>query len=125
MPIVDIEVLEDADNPASLDARLQTLADRLGELFASDTAGTWIRLRYLARTQYAENDVAVGADVRPTFVTILKARLPQADALRAEAKQVAMTVGAVLDRPHANVHVLYAPAGEGRIAFGGELLEAR
>ena len=125
MPIVDIEVLEDADNPASLDAHLQTLADRLGELFSSDAAGTWVRLRYLSRSHYAENQVAVETNVRPTFVTVLKARLPDTDALRAEAKQIAVIVGTAFDRPHANVHVLYAPPAEGRIAFAGELLEAR
>ncbi len=123
MPIVDIEVLE--NDSQSLDARLQSVADRLGVLFDSDPAGTWVRLRYLSRAHYAENHVSVGEDVRATFVTILKARLPHVDALRAEAKQVAMAVADAFDRPQANVHVLYTPAAEGRIAFGGQLVEAR
>ncbi len=123
MPIVDIEVLE--DDSQSLDGRLQYVADRLGVLFDSDPAGTWVRLRYLSRAHYAENQVSVGEDVCATFVTILKASLPDVDALRAEAKQVALTVAEALDRPQANVHVLYAPPAEGRIAFGGQLLEAR
>ncbi len=123
MPIVDIEVLE--DDSQSLDTHLQAVADRLGALFGSDPAGTWVRLRYLSRAHYAENHVSVGEELGVTFVTILKARLPHVDALRAEAKQVALTVAEALDRPQANVHVLYAPPAEGRIAFGGQLVEAR
>ena len=125
MPIVDIEALVEPDNPDSLDEHLQDLADGLGVLFGSDPAGTWVRLRYLSTAHYAENHVSIGEDVRPTFVTVLKARLPDSAALRLEAQQVATTVAAILDRPAANVHVLYEPPGEGRIAFGGELVEAR
>ena len=125
MPIVDIEALVDANSPDSLDGHLQDLADGLGVLFGSDPAGTWVRLRYLSRAHYAENHVSVGDDVRPTFVTVLKARPLESAALRAEAQQIAATVAAILDRPAANVHVLYQPPGEGRIAFGGELVEAR
>ena len=103
---------------------LQVRPKHVGLVFQCDACKAPVFLRFAVR-HYAENQVAVETNVRPTFVTVLKARLPDTDALRAEAKQIAVTVGTALDRPHANVHVLYAPPAEGRLAFGGELLEAR
>jgi len=56
-------------------------------------------------------------------VTVLKARLEPAEMLRLEAHALAAAIAAVCGRPKENVHIIYLPAGSGRVAFGGQLLE--
>ena len=124
MPIVDIEVVTDTMDRKSAGKEVsQRLAEALGFLFASEPGGTWVRLRSIDRTRYAENRTTTGSDARPTFVHILRAELPEPAALRREMMAVAEVVARTLDRPRENVHVLYAPDGRGRIGFGGTLLE--
>lgn len=49
MPIVTLELIEDAtQQPVSADA-LANLTDALGELFDSAPGGTWVKLHYLPR----------------------------------------------------------------------------
>lgn len=122
MPIVDIEVVA-ADTRTIGTDRLQLLADELGDLFGSDSGGTWVRLRSIDPDAYAENQGTSGSQGRPTFVNILRAELPESSELRREMAGVAEVVAQVLDHPRENVHVLYAPAARGRIGFGGELME--
>ena len=81
-------------------------------------------LSSLPHTQYAENHATIGPAVQPTFVEILKGSLPEQDALAKEAEHIAQIVSARLSRPIENTHVLYLPAGIGRIAFGGNLVRA-
>ena len=124
MPIVDVEVVTNTADPEVIGKEtLQLLADELGSLFGSDPGGTWARLRSIDQNAYAENRAAVGPDARPTFVNILRAELPERDALRREMTKVAEIVARTLDRPKENVHVLYAPGASGRIGFGGAILE--
>ncbi len=124
MPIIDVELVTIADEPnAASKEQLQILADELGDLFDSGPAGTWIRLRSIDQAEYAENRTPPGTSVRPTFVNVLHAVLPEAGALRTEMAGIAEIVARTLGRPRDNVHVLYAPGAKGRIGFGGELLE--
>ena len=124
MPIIDVELVTSADEPnAASKEQLQILADELGDLFDSGPAGTWIRLRSIDQAEYAENRTPPGTSVRPTFVNVLHAELPEAGALRTEMAGIAEIVARTLGRPQDNVHVLYAPGAKGRIGFGGELLE--
>ena len=120
MPIVTIQLVqsESGDIPEHI---VQSLADRLGQVFDSGPGETWVRVTHLARSQYAENDVTVGPNVQPTFVEVLKATLSDEESLATEAKQVAAVVSSELSRPLGNTHVLYLPPGAGRIAFGGNL----
>jgi hypothetical protein len=53
---------------------------------------------------------------------VLHADLPAAPALAEEARAIAQTVGACVQRSPQQVHVEYAPSGRGRVAFGGNLL---
>ena len=76
----------------------------------------------MACSHYAENETQPDANIQPTFVEVLKRTLPEQEALAREAKQIAAKVAHVLSRPLENVHIVYLPPGEGRVAFGGKLL---
>jgi len=122
VPIVTIELVEDSGSAAPGPGQLQMLCDDLGTLFASKSAGTWVKLRSLSSAGYAENAVSPAALPRPVFVEVIKAEVPAASELADEARAVCRLVADALNRPVENVHVIYAPAARGRIAFGGELL---
>ena len=124
MPIIDVGIVTSTAEPnVASKAQLQVLADELGILFDSEPAGTWVRLRSIDRDEYAENQTVLGSGVRPTFVNVLRAELPDPSTLRIEMAEIAKIVARTLDRPRENVHVLNAPVARGRIGFGGELLE--
>jgi phenylpyruvate tautomerase PptA (4-oxalocrotonate tautomerase family) len=121
MPIVDLELVFDSRNDGALSREQITgLADALGRIFDSRPAGTWLRVRYLASFQYAENNQERPA--YPVFVTVLKAQLPNQAALEIEMRRVAAAVASAVGRPEENVHVLYEPRAAGRIGFGGNLV---
>ena len=123
MPIIDIELVED-EAPQAVSAEIvQALADELGELLGSNQASTWVRMRYLPRDQYAENQGAIDQSTRPVFVTVLKAFSGDEQQL-AEARAIADKVSGLLQRPIQNTHILFQPDAVGRIAFGGELIRA-
>ena len=84
---------------------------------------TWVRLRVLPLSQYAENGGGPAHGVAPVFVTVLKAVLPPLDRRREEVRQLAQRIALVCRRPVENVHVLYLPDGAERVAFGGKLVE--
>lgn len=122
MPMVTIEMVGDTTiSPGEL----QLLTDELGRVLGSRPGGTWVRLQYLPRDQYAENESELDPGLQPTFVEILKRRLPPEPILQLEANSVAVAVAAALGRAQDNVHVIYLPEGVGRVAFGGELLSAQ
>ena len=122
MPIVTIKVVE--QSVATHDRTIvQRLADKLGQVFGSEPQGTWVKLEYLPRSQYAEND-AEDAQMQPTFVEILKKTLSSEDVLAREALVVSEVVATTLHRSQENCHVIYAPPGEGRVAFGGRLIRS-
>ena len=121
MPILDVELVlrPDEDLPANL---ARQIAVRAGEVFAAPPGTTWVKLRTLAATHYAENDAEHGLDVYPVFVTVLKAQLPEPAALQAEVAALTDALAEACGRPPENVHILYLPAGAGRMAFGGKLV---
>ena len=124
MPIIDIEIVADAPGGDPVPrATLQALTDELAAILGSGPSGTWVKIRSLPRNSYAENGGEVPASVRPTFVSVLLARLPAAEELRRYAERIASAVSTVLGRPREGVHVLFEPPAAGRIAFGGKLLE--
>jgi phenylpyruvate tautomerase PptA (4-oxalocrotonate tautomerase family) len=121
MPIVDVELVcaSEADL-AGISAR--RIADVLGAIFGSPPGRTWARVRALPASGYAENDSDVRLEDLPVFVTVLKARLPERDALPAEVRSVTEAIAACVGRPPEHVHVRYEPAAAGRQAFGGNLV---
>jgi hypothetical protein len=123
MPIVDIEVVGKSNSGAFDPVSPQALADALGQVFASSPGRTWVRVHFLNADAYAENDVMVASSELPVFVTILHAHPPTGAALITEVKAVTDTVARLTARLGGRVHVQYAPAGAGRQAFGGRLVE--
>jgi phenylpyruvate tautomerase PptA (4-oxalocrotonate tautomerase family) len=120
MPIVDVEIVGGA---VHADGRLAgILAEALGEVFASPPGHTWVRLRELPQACYAENG---GADAGepPVFVTVSQAHPATGEALRDEVLRVTAAVARAVGRPVDRIHVQHAPAGAGRQAFGGRLVE--
>ena len=121
MPIVDIEIVGDVN--AAPPALAQALADAAGRIFGSPPGTTWVRVRALAAAAYAENDVAVAADARPVFVTVIKRQPPSGPALAGEIGALTRLVAQAVGRAAEHVHVSYEPAAAGRIAFGGVVVE--
>ena len=121
MPIVTIEVLKTAGDPEIPPQTLQQLTDALGELFQSEAGGTWVKLRYLDSSNYAENQTTLPASTRPVMVEIIHSRLPAELELAVQAAAVCEVVAGHLNQPEQNVHILYQPNARGRIAFGGKL----
>jgi len=91
-------------------------------VFGCAPGRVWVRLRPLPAAQYAENGALVADSQRPTFVTVLHAHPPQADARAQEAAALTGAIASVLGQSAEWVHVLYAPEGAGRQAFGGRLV---
>jgi hypothetical protein len=122
MPILDIEIVVDAGERLGQTLATQ-LADAAGEVFEMEPGRTWIRLHVLPRSQYAENGGGPSSDVKPVFVHVLKASIPDGEDMRREMRRLAQRVADVLRRPVDHVHVLYEPPAAGRIAFGGHRLD--
>jgi phenylpyruvate tautomerase PptA (4-oxalocrotonate tautomerase family) len=121
MPIVTVEVVVGANAMASDVA--QALANAIGSALKSPPGQTWVRVSSLARDRYAENDAALDAAQLPVFVTILKKQIPPRAELEGEVTALTGAVAQVIGRPAACVHVEYAPAAAGRLAFGGVLVQ--
>ena len=122
MPIIDVELV--CESEAEFDAVSSTdLANAIGDALQSPPGRTWLRLRFLGRAGYAENQVSVAEDELPAFVTVLHARPPVEAALASEVSAVTKAVAEVIGRPVERVHVQYAPAAAGRQAFGGQLVQ--
>ena len=98
------------------------LAEAAGHALAAPAGETWVRLRRLTTTFYAESGGGPLAGVPPVFVQVLQARLPDETALARQAAALGAAIAEVCGRPADRVHVVFSPAGVGRIAFGGRLL---
>jgi hypothetical protein len=121
MPIIDVELVCETEGEfANISAR--DLADSLGQTLKNPPGRTWVRLRFLSSSGYAENGVILGSEDLPTFVTVLHAHPPTGEALTAELGALTATVARCLSRPAERVHVQYAPPGAQRQAFGGVLV---
>ena len=118
MPLVEIEIVGGAVPPALA----QAVADEAGRIFGSEPGRTWARVRALAPDADAENDAVVPGGDRPVFVTVLKRSPPTGADLAQEVAALTHAIARLVGRPHQHVHVVYEPAGAGRVAFGGELV---
>jgi phenylpyruvate tautomerase PptA (4-oxalocrotonate tautomerase family) len=120
MPIVEIEIVLTNDEFLP-DGLAQRIADTLGRIFNSSPGNTWVRLRELPLNHYAENGGPLAAEVKPVFVSVLKAYLLPLAERKEEARRIAVEVAEACGRLVENVHVLYLPEGVGQVAFGGTL----
>ena len=122
MPIVDIELVG-ANVALGGDPPAQRFADTIAQALGSRPGRTWVRLRNLDRSAYAENGGAPSGSVGPVFVTVLHAHPPTGAALAAEVVALTRAIADCSGRPPELVHVRYAAAAAGRQAFGGRLVE--
>lgn len=119
MPLIEVEVVADDELSATLAAGL---AEAAGGALDAPAGQTWVRLRRLTTASYAESGGGPPASARPVFVQVLHARLPDEATLGQQAAALSAAVGEVCGRPADQVHVVFSPAGAGRMAFGGRLL---
>ena len=122
MPIVTVEVVA-GGNDAMAQGLAQSLADAIGGALKSPPGQTWVRVRSIARDQYAENEARPDAAELPVFVTILKKQTLQRAELEREVAALTAAVAQVVARPTTCVHIEYALVGAGRLAFGGVLVQ--
>lgn len=121
MPILQVEIVGKPEGGTGNLAR--RIADAAAKVLKAPPGRVWVRLRVLPRGCYAECGGPLPAAVKPVFVNLLKAgAAPQKERLK-ESLALARAVGKACARPTENVHIFYEPPGEGRAAFGGELLE--
>ena len=119
MPLIEVEVVADDELSPTLAPRL---AEAAGRALEAPAGQTWVRLRRLTTAHYAESGGGPPSGVRPVFVQVLQARLPDEAALARQAAALGAAIAEVCGRPADHVHVVFSPAGEGRVAFGGRLL---
>lgn len=122
MPILEIEIVtKDANSnlPAGL---TQSLADEAAQVFNAPAGTVWIKLRVIPSACYAE-DGGKPDSVQPVFVSVLKSRVPEENALEDEISKLTRAIAAILNRPEANIHILYQANASGRAAFGGKLVQ--
>jgi phenylpyruvate tautomerase PptA (4-oxalocrotonate tautomerase family) len=123
MPLIEIERVLPEGGDAAPPGLAQSLADAAGRVLGSAPGHTWVRLRTLPASAYAENDaVALDAAVLPVFVTVLHAHPPQAEALAVQVRALTEALALALGVQAQRVHVQIAPPGAGRQAFGGTMV---
>src|SRR5688572_18001048 len=88
MPILDVEIITDESPGPALAGEL---ADMAGNVFGGPPGTTWVRVRTLSPSCYAENGIPEPQGQGAVFVTVLKASPPEGTALEAEIK--ALTEG--------------------------------
>ena len=95
MPILDVEIVllpEESVRPGLA----AEIADRCGQVFNSPPGSTWVKIHLMPCDHYAENGGGPNDGAFPIFVSVLKARLPAPDLLRAEVDRL---TAAVAGRP--------------------------
>lgn len=118
MPILDVEIVLKPDERLR-EGLAAEIADAAGEILGSEAGGSWVKLRELPKGRYAENEGGPPEGVWPVFVEVLIGELPQGEEMGKEAAKLAVEIGRICGRPKENVHILYLPAGAGRIFFWG------
>lgn len=121
MPIIDVE-LACASEAEFRSVSAAAVAQTIGKVLGCEPGRVWVRLRYLGRECYAENEVSLSEAELPVFVTVLHAHLAAEEALGSEVSALTEAIAGVVGRPAERVHVQYAPEGAGRQAFGGVLV---
>jgi phenylpyruvate tautomerase PptA (4-oxalocrotonate tautomerase family) len=117
MPILDIEIVGATSEELT---SAQPLANAAAEVLKTGPSRTWVKVRGLKLSQYAENG-GMPAECRPVFVSVLVGTSGNSAQKSATASGLAAAVARVLGRPAENVHILFEPDGMERVAFGGKL----
>jgi len=120
MPIVDIEIILKPDETIS-GTWASELADQLGAIFGSPKNGTWVKVWGIHDMHYSENG-GKEEGVYPVFVSVLKSRLPNPAEMQREVDAMIAAIAQICRRDPSLVHIIYQPAGRGRVAFGGKIV---
>jgi phenylpyruvate tautomerase PptA (4-oxalocrotonate tautomerase family) len=120
MPILDVQVVGPI-SPRFARGLARRIADAAGTAFETPPGRTWVRVRRVARADYAENGGPLPRGVLPVFVGVLLARPPRGRARAAQVARLTAAIARACGRPPEHVHLLYAAPALGRIAFGGSL----
>jgi len=123
VPLLEVEVvLKDSE---VLDLRAAArIAEAAASVFGAPPGNTWVRMKTLLPTAYAEDAGGPPDGVFPVFVSVVKARYGSVGERTSEAERLTRAIAPILKRPPENVHILYEPDGAGRVAFGGRLVGA-
>jgi phenylpyruvate tautomerase PptA (4-oxalocrotonate tautomerase family) len=121
MPILDVQIVlrPGEESPAGLAA---AIAEATASIFGAPPGNTWVLVKALPASAYAEDSSPPGEGIFPVFVSVLKARGGSTEKLREEALRLTQAIATTCQRPPENVHILYEPEGVGRISFGGHLM---
>jgi phenylpyruvate tautomerase PptA (4-oxalocrotonate tautomerase family) len=121
MPVLDILIVGPVD-PELHSGLAGRIAETAALVLASRPGGTWVTVRRLDSDSYAENERGSG-ELLPVFVSVLHREPPQGDRHVAEVRALTRAVAGACGRREEQVHLIYEPAGRGRVAFGGELVD--
>jgi len=121
MPILEVQVVLrlGEESPTGLAA---AIADAAGPVFGAPPGNTWVLVKALPASAYAEGSSPPAEGISPVFVSVLKARRGSTEELREEAMRLTQAIATACHRPPENVHIFYEPEGVGRISFGGQLM---
>ena len=121
MPILDVELVvpSRSELPRGL---AQQIANEVGRVLNTPPGNTWVRLRVLDGSHYAENGEEIEPGDLPVFVEVLKHTPASGAALDKEVSGLTAAIAKVVGRSSDRVHLEYAPALAGRQAFGGRIV---
>jgi len=122
VPILEVEIVGEVGNAVHHDLA-RRIAEAAGAALTSRPGRTWVVVRHLPESSYAENGGGPPAGVLPVFVRLLLADPPAGLARSAQAAALTAAIAEACSRAPENVHVLYETAARGRIAFGGKLID--
>jgi len=125
MPILNLQLVGDQhDYPDDLASRV---AQAAGSVLQSRPHGTWVSLAFIPANHYAENTSTEGRDAnpvsKPLIVSLLEADPPAGHNLQQQVSALTQAIAEAANHPAENVHIIVEPAGRGRIAFGGTLVD--
>jgi phenylpyruvate tautomerase PptA (4-oxalocrotonate tautomerase family) len=121
MPILDVQIAlrPGEDLPPNLASAIANAAARV---FGAPPGNTWVLVKALPASAYAEDSSPPGEGIFPVFASVLKARLGPIEKLKEEAMRLSKAIAIASQRPQENIHILYEPEALGRISFGGQLV---
>ncbi len=121
MPILHVEIV--VTTGLRLDPGLTpNIAEAAGQIFGTPAGGTWVKLHTLSYEFYAQDGAPAQDKEWPVFVTVLKAKIPEPEALEREVIHLTTEIARICRRPRESIHILYLPEGTGRMAFGDRIV---
>src|SRR4030066_360628 len=121
MPILEVDFICLDERSTSSDLA-RRIVDGAAEVFGSSPGETWVRLNLVDRSRYAENGGGPPGGGLPGIFRGPEGRSPRCASLASEVDALTQAIAKACERPPENVHLIYAPDAEGRVAFGGHIV---